>query len=351
MPGQLLDALVVVLLHEAFLLVGVVQAHDALQQGVGEFQLAHFRRQHLAQVEHELVVAVGYELAGDDFLHLGAELFFAVHHAFAEHLVENLLVEVARHEAGDFLYLEAEVGLHFGSGFLVNLQQGGELGGVAVPRSVGVEHEHVVHFRVGEDGFLLIVLHVGGHHDGAFHLDAAFLGVAGFVQFGEQAFQHVLVLVGVHLVIVAVALGVHLHLVVHHLVGDVNRVVGQRVVGAHFSLELRRQGDVEQELELFHRVEVHLGLLLFVGQRFAQDVHLIVLDILIYCFGKQLVHFLCQCRLTVHFLHQAHRHHSLAESRHLGILTEVFQCFVHLLLIICFFELHSKQRAYFVNVL
>ena len=303
-----------------------------------------------AHVEHELVVAVGAKPGGDGSLDAGAEVFLRRHHILAKYLVEDFLVQFARHEAGDFLYLETEVCLHTGGSLLVNLQQGSQLSGIAVPCGVGIEYEHVVHLSIGEDGLLLVVLHVRGHHHGAFHLDAAFLRAAVLVQFGQQAFQHIVVGVGVHLVIVAVALGVHLHLHVHHFVGHVDVIVVNLVVLGYFRSKFGSQSHVEYEIEVLLRVEVNFLLRLFVGHRFAQDVHVVLVDIIVDCLGKHLVHFFQQYALAIHFLHQAGRHHTFAETRHLHLAAEVFQSLVYLLLIICFLKSDGEQCVHLVLV-
>jgi len=350
-PSQFFDALVIVFLHELLVLVLIVQAHDALQQFIGELQLTHLIHQVLADIEQEFVVAVGSELYTDSLFHLGAEFFFGLHYILTEHLIEDFLVQFARHEAGNFIHLEAEVRLQFTGTFLVDFEQRSQFGSVAVPSSMGVEHEHVVHLGIGKDSLLVVVLHIRRHHNGVFHLDAILLHGAVVVEFGQQTFQHVIVCIHIYALILTVTLGVHFDLSVHHFVGHLNVIVVHLIFLRHFHLEFGCQGDVEYELKIFLRVEVNGFLVFFIGKRFSQHIHLIILYIFVDGFRKQFIHFLSQYRLAIHFLYQADGNHPLAETRHLHLTTEILQCLVYFFLVISLFKLHSKQCAYVVLVL
>ena len=210
-------------------------------------------------------------------------------HVSAQHLVEQFLVQVARNHAGDFLNLEAEVTLVAGHFFLLDFQQGGQFRLVVVKRNRRIEHQHGVGLGTVEDGFLLVVLHIGRHHDGTFHLHTLFFRIAVLIEFGQQTLQHILVLVVFHLLILAVALSVHIDLLLYHFVGHVDVIVVHCIVVGEFHIELGSQGNVEAELKVLVGCEV--GVVLF-RQRCAQHVHLVVLDVGIHLFLHQLVNLL-----------------------------------------------------------
>ena len=325
MPSQFFDALVVIVFYEFFVLILVVQTHDTLEQRIREFQFTDFFHQHLTNIQQEFIIAVSYKLVGDNLFHFGTEFFFGLDNAFAKYLIENLLVQLTCHETGNFLYLEAEVGFHFGSSFFVYLQQRREFGCIAIPCCIRIEYEYIVYLCIGKDGFLVVVLHICRHHNGTFHLNTTFFGVAFCIQFGEQTLQHIVVGIGVYLFVLTVTLRISLHLVVNHFFGYIDRIVIYFIVCSNLSFEFRSQSNVEQEFKFFHCIEVDSFLLVFIRQRLAQNIHLIILDILIYRIRKELINLFSQYRLTIHFLHQAHRNHAFTETGDLSFLTEVLQ--------------------------
>ena len=136
----------------------------------------------------------------------------------------------------------------------------------------------------GDGTFLFIIFHVRRHHYSTFHLNTTLFGITFFIQFSKQTFQHVIVLVNVYLVILAVTLSVSLDLVIHHFVCNFNSIVIYLIFCTDFSFKFRSQSNIKQEFEHFHSIEINFLLLVFVGQRLAQYIYLIVLDILIYCF-------------------------------------------------------------------
>ena len=109
MPLELLDALSVVLLYELLALVLVVQEHNALEECVRPCELAYLLLAVLANVEEELEVRVGLELRLERLSDLVAELFLALNLVLAEHLVEEVLVDLCLVVAADLCDLIAEV--------------------------------------------------------------------------------------------------------------------------------------------------------------------------------------------------------------------------------------------------
>ena len=325
MPSQFFDTLVVIVFYELFVFILVIQTHDTFQQRIREFQFTDFFHQHFTNIQQELIIAVSSKLVSNNFFYLGTEFFFGLDNTFAKYLVENLLVQFTCHEASNFFYLEAEIGFHFGDSFFVNLQQRRKLGCITVPCGIRIEHEYVVHLCVGKDSFLVVVLHISRHHHGTFHLNTAFFGIAFCIQFGEQTFQHIVIGISVHLFVFTITLRISLYLVVNHFFGYINRIVIHFIGGSNLSFEFRRQSYVEQEFKFFHCVEVNGFLLVFIRQRLAQHIHLIILNILIYGIRKKLINLFSQYRLTIHLLHQAHRNHTFTETGDLSFLTEVLQ--------------------------
>ena len=109
MPCQLVEAGLEVALDVLIILVLVVELHNALEHLLGILQCANALCEVSTQVAGELELAI----SGKVLLHaLGdacAELLLAIHLALAQNLVEELLVDLCRHEASDFRHLVAEV--------------------------------------------------------------------------------------------------------------------------------------------------------------------------------------------------------------------------------------------------
>ena len=283
-PSQLFNALIVVVLNKLLVLIRIVQTHNALQQCIGEFKLAYLISQHLAQVYKELIVAISNKLVSDNFFHLSAEFFFSLYITLTKYLIEDILVQFTFYEAGNFFYLIAEVRLHFSSSLLIDLQQRSQFCRIAIPCSVRIEHQHIIHLSIGEDSLLFVILHIGRHHHSTFYLDTAFLGVSFLIKFCQQTFQQIVLGISLNLFVLSVALSIGFHLIVYHLIGYLDIIIVYLVILANLYFKLRCQSDVKQEFKFFHCIEIDSRLFFFIRQRFAQDVYLIVLNILIYSF-------------------------------------------------------------------
>ena len=225
MPGQFFHALFVVVLNLLLVALGIGE-HDALQFFVGEFQLTHLLGDMLAQVEQEAIVGILLELILNLFLNLGCKFLSRGHCSFWEDLVEEFLIERTWHVASDFGNLEVEITLVLQSLLLFHLQQAGQFGFAIVVSLGGVEANHIVHLGTLEQFLLLVVsTEILRQHHHTFCRHAAFQGVAFLVKFGDDTFDHVILLIRFHLLITATTLTVHLNLVLHHLVADNDVVV------------------------------------------------------------------------------------------------------------------------------
>ena len=324
-PGQLFDALVIVLGDKRFSLFFVVQEHDPLEQRIGEFEFADFLHQVIAYVDQEFVVGIGNELFSQVFLDSGTEFLLVFDSAFAVHLVEDLLREGGFHKAGDLFHLEAEIGGQPGDLLFLAVQQAGQFGFVAVISFGRVEDDHVVHFRPVEKCLLFVVFHVERHQHGAFHLDSAFFRISFFVELGNQPFEHILVFERFDLFVFSGTLGIGFDLVVNHLIRHLDGVIIDFVFFRQLRFEFGSQGDVEHELEIFHRIEVDFSLFFFIGKGLAQHVQFVFADVFVHLFLKQLVHLFDQHGPAVLFLDQSHGNFPRTESRYIGFLTEILQ--------------------------
>ena len=284
MPCQFFNALIIVVINELFVFILIVHTHDAFQQCIREFQFANLFHQHLTSIDQEFIIAVCYELISNYFFYFSAEFFFSLHYVFTTYLVKDFLSQFSFYETSNFFYLIAEVRFHFSSLFLVDLQQRRQFGSITFPCSVRIEYKYIVYLCIGENSFLLIVLHIRRHHYSTFYLDTTFFGIAVFVQLSQQTFQHILIFVNVYFLVLTVTLCISFHLIVYHIFGNVNQIVVYFIFSVYFSLEFRCQSNIKQEFEFFHSIEVDLRLLVFVWQRFAEDRYIIILNILIYSF-------------------------------------------------------------------
>ena len=109
MPLQFLDAHLEVLLHEVGTLVLIVVQHHALQQLLGEGQIAHLLLAVGTHILNETEVAIGHELSLQCLGNLLTESLLVLHATFGEHLIEQFLVHFSLHVARDLGDLEAEI--------------------------------------------------------------------------------------------------------------------------------------------------------------------------------------------------------------------------------------------------
>ena len=133
--------------------------------------------------------------------------------------------------------------------------------------------------------------------------------------------------------VLAETVGVGLYLLVDHLFGRLDGVLRQFVLAVELSIELRRYGDVEEESEGILVVEVDTRRLL-ARQRIAEDLDLVVLNVLLEVLSHKFVQDISEDALAVHFLHQSGRNHTRTEARHLSLVAYFFQLFSYFFLIV-----------------
>ena len=143
----------------------------------------------------------------------------------------------------------------------------------------------------------------------------------------------------------SVALGVGVNLVVHHLVVNGDGVCGQFVFAIKFGIELCGHGNIEGKCELGIVIQVHVRCEFVVGQRIAQDVELLLLDVLVEFLGDLVVQHVSQYALAVHLLDKSDGHHPFAETGYIGFLAQLAQLFGYCLLVICRRERQRDNRG------
>ena len=148
--------------------------------------------------------------------------------------------------------------------------------------------------------------------------------------------------------ILAEAVGIGFHLLLYHLVGRFDRVLGQFVLAVQFGIKLRSYSDVESEGEGVLVIEVDVLGLCVVGQRFAQDLQVFLLDVLLQVLTYEFVEYISQDTLAVHLLHQAGGNHSRTETGHLRFVAHFFQLLSHFVLIVSRFDrdLHHSHQVF-----
>ena len=190
MPLQLVDRSLEVLLYELSALVLVVVQHHALQDLLGELQVAYLLLSVLTYVEQELVVAVSHQLTlqavGDALTEVSLVL-----HTLAEYALEELSVNSCRLEVADLGHLEAEVSIHILDSLLVGLQQSCNLSVVVGIGLLRIEDNDVAGLATLELLLLVLVLDVAGHNHATLGGDTTLECVALSVQLAQVALQGV----------------------------------------------------------------------------------------------------------------------------------------------------------------
>ena len=347
-PCQFFQAGSEVLFNVFVILVLVVDLHDALEGGFGELQLADTLSQVCTQIQHQFVLAVNGELTFHLLLDISTELFFATYNTFAQNLVKQFLVDGACLVSGNFSNLETEVRLHFCSFLFADLQQRAQFNIVVLVCLCRVEYQYIIYLGTVELGLFFLVLHVVGQHYRTFHLNTAFQYVAFSVQLAQDTLYHVAFLALVNLIVLASALCIVLHLLVHHLVAYLNLVVVQRVLVADLCVKLGSQSYVENKSEVFLVHEINGFLLLLIGEGFAQNVDFLFTDVFIYFLTQDLVHLFSQNLCAETLLQERCGNHAGTESGQACFLTEIFQGGSYLAFVVCLFNLDSQQGIYLV---
>ena len=349
MPVELLDAQVEVLLHIVVALVAVVVLHDALEQLCGISLLAHLLLAVAAHILQKLEVAVADHRGLEALGNLLAESLLVSAIALTEHLVEQLLVDLGGSEARDFRHLVAKVRLHLASLFgIVHLEQSLQLG-IALVGLAGVEGEDVAQLAAFEDLLLVFGLDIFGHDECTLYGDTTFERIALGIELAEVALQKVVGLVGLSLLVVADTLSVSLHLLVDELVVYLYLVVFNLVFVGQLDLEFGSHSHVEDEGIGSLSLNVY-GHLLVAGQRFAEHVDMIVVDVLVHFLSHHLVDDVHLHGGAILALDHPHGDHARTESRHLCALAIVFQLFLYFCLVVSLFHGERHQAVYLVRI-
>ena len=132
---------------------------EALEEFVGQFQIAHFLAEYAFCIHSEAIVAIVFELIGEHILHLFDEFFFAFSHVFSEHIVEEILVHFRILVHQNFMNQELEVAFNVGL-FFVHIQQRSQFCEIAIGGFEGIVHHHIAQFSVHEFGFFILVFQI-----------------------------------------------------------------------------------------------------------------------------------------------------------------------------------------------
>ena len=171
---------------------------------------------------------------------------------------------------------------------------------------------------------------------------ALLLCVAFSIEFGNDTFHHVAHLIAVNTIVVAITLGVHLHLVLHHFVCHLNIIIRYNIFGSQSGVELRSNCKVEGKLHVFLLRDVDGFLLLFVGQGLTKNFEFVLLDVIVKGILQHLVDFVHLDGGTVLALDEAHGNHTRTEAGDVGLLAEGFERFVYFLFIVGEYQLYHK---------
>ena len=119
------------------------------------------------------------------------------------------------------------------------------------------------------------------------------------------------------------------------------------IVAIEFDAEFGCHSNIKLE-RIRCRLFQILGLLTFVLQRFAKHLNFVVLHIFINLLTNELVNGIHLGRCTILLFNQSHRNHAWTETRIISLLTEVFQRFLNILLIIGLFYGEGQQTIHLV---
>ena len=313
----------------------VRREHPTLEECLGELQALHLLHNGSFGIQSELVFRILCHVRLYLGFHASAEVCLVLHVVLAIHFCKQLAVDSRRLVARNGLNLKGKVRSQVFRFLLADTRQRRHLYLAAVSCS-RVEGNYIAFLRTLEECFLRIVLHVSGHQH------STFLHNPAFFLLREQTFQHVAVLHCLYIYVLAEALCIGVHLLVHHLVGNGNHILRQFVVPVQFCIELGSHSNVEGEGKSVLVIQVHVGSQLVVWQRVPQHFQVVVINVLAQLLADHFVQHVCQHALAVHLLHQSHRHHTRTESRYIRLLANLLQVFLNFLLIIC--RLHGQRQ-------
>ena len=331
MPFEFLEHLVEVFLQFLRRHLLVRGENPAFEEINRELEFLHLLHDGFFGVQTELVFAVLRHVGFNLRLDACAESSFVFRSVCAIYFSEQLRIDSSGRVAGDFLNLEGEIALQVLGLLFVDTEQRAYF--YFAVKSLGrVESNHIAF--LGSDELLLLrfLLHVSRIENRVLFDDIS-------VHLLSQTFDDVAFCYLISLCVLAETLCVTLHLVVYHLVRYLDDVLGQFVLAGQFGIELRSNGDVEEEGEGVLVIEVNLRRVL-AWERFAEDLEIVVLDVFLQSFAYLFVEHVSKDAFTVHFLHQTGRYHARTETRHLCLLAHLFELLCNFVLIVS--RLNSK---------
>ena len=113
-------------------------------------------------------------------------------------------------------------------------------------------------------------------------------------------------------------------LLFHSLVVNVDVIIVYGSVAVYLDAHCGSESKIKLKLEVVGLGKV-AHLVAFVNHGFTQHLEILILYIVVYSIAQHFLQFFSLGFVAIHLLHQAHRHHSLAETRHLCSLLNLFQ--------------------------
>ena len=178
-------------------------------------------------------------------------------------------------------------------------------------------------------------------------LQTTLFGIALLIELTQIAFQHVVVFIAVNAFKATQTRSEHVYLTVDQRIINRDGVMVNLVVAIEFDAEFGCHSNIKLE-RIRCRLFQILGLLTFMLQRFAKHLNFVVLHIFINLLTNELVNGIHLGRCTILLFNQSHRNHAWTETRIISLLTEVFQRFFNVLLIIGLFYGEGQQTIHLV---
>ena len=346
LPGQVLHHLGEVLVQLLGIALLILRKEPLLEAFLGELERADLVDQSLAGIHAELIVAAALvlqsNLSGNGLaeLLLGGALL-------AKHLLEELLVELSRLVVVDLGDGEAEVRSEASNLLLLLAEQRSELILVVVVGSSGIEVNARELLGTLKLGLLLVALHIAGINGSALVEDTILLDVAIGVKFSDVTLDDVILGSRIGIGVFAILGLITLDLVVNHLVGHLDVVVGNLHALVNGECEFGSNGDVEAYGEVLLVGEIN-RLLILRYHRLAQDVEFIVGNILVHRIVDQPVHLIDDNLGTIHSLDEVGRNHTLAETRHLYLLASLLDLLLNCFCVVSLLNIEAEDDIYVI---
>ena len=345
MPSQLLDACLEVLLYEVSTLILVVVQHNALQQSLWELQLANLLLHVSTNVEQELVVAVSLELLADLVSNLLTESLLVLDIALAKGLVEQLLIDLSLDKARNLSDLESEVASVLTNLLLINLHHGSNLYVALRISLAGIPCDDITQLTTVEELLLVVNLDVLRHQHSVSNLNTTLNAYLAQVTLQHVALFRV---ESLYLLVVTGTALIHLNLLVNELVVNGNVIERHLVLATQLGLELRSHSDIELEFQRLVALEIQLSLLV-AGERLAQHMDFVILDIAIELLAQHLVYHVNLDAGTKLTLNHAHRSLTRTKSGNLCTLAVIFQSLLDFWLIVSRLQCDSHQTIHLIR--